>query len=248
MIYAAASIWLMLAVLLAWGVDRLWADLAKPKTLRIILFPGTAIAQLGRIIGLLITGAKVVQVAAPDGEGGGKTKGADWEPKLPIIGPLIVALLPMAFLAIVIYIVGVKLGYPVLVNLPADEVSTAVPMTLSAFWDQVRALVTLCQGTLDAVRAADTEAWKISLFIYLMACLTIRLAPLPGNIRGHLGAIIAFGITTALIGTVLDGLPNLIQRAWPLLALAVGWLLLMLLLSLLVRAAVVSAKMFLQAE
>lgn len=248
MIYAAASIWLMLAVLLAWGVDRLWADLAKPRTLQILLFPGTVIAQLGRIVGLLITGAKVVQVAVPDGEGGGKSKGADWEPKLPVIGPLIVALLPMAFLGIVIYFVSVRLGYSVLVNLPTDEVSTVVPTTLGAFWDQVRSLVTLCQATLDAVRTADTDFWKIALFIYLMACLTVRLAPLPGNVRGHLGAIIAIGITAALIGTVLEGLPSLIQRAWPLLALAVGWLLLMLLLSLLVRAVVSLAKMFLQAE
>lgn len=247
MIYAAASIWLMFAVLLAWGVDRIWADLAKPKTLRVVLFPGTLIAQLGRIVGLLITGAKVVQVSVPEGAEGAKSKGADWEPKLPIIGPLIVAIFPMSLLAFMIYLVGVRLGYPVLANLPANEVSTAVPTSLAAFWDQVRALVTLCQGTLDALRNAELDAWKIVLFTYLMACLTVRLAPLPGNVHGHLGAIVVLGICMALAGTVLDGLPALLQRGWPLLALAVGWLLLMLLLSLLARAAIASARMFLQA-
>lgn len=248
MIYAATCVWLLIIVLLAWGVDRVWSGLAPSRTVQAVLFPGTLIVQLGRVVGLLITGAKVVQVKLPDGEGGQKGQGADWTPKLPFVGPLVVALLPMFLLGVVIAFVSLRLGQSVLMRLPADQISTAVPTTLAAFWDQLRALITLCQGTLDALRAAETETWKRLLFIYLMASLTVRLAPLPGNVRGHLGAIVILAIVAALAGTVVDWLPTLIQRAWPLLALAVGWLSLLLFVSLLVSAAVRSARMFLKAE
>lgn len=249
MIYAATCVWLLLIVLLAWGVDRVWSGLAKPRTLQTILFPGTVIVQLGRIVGLLITGAKVVQVKLPEGDGASpKGQGADWKPKLPFIGPLVVALLPMFLLGVVIAIVSLRLGHSILIRLPADQISTAVPTTLTAFWDQLRALITLCQGTLDAFRASESDTWKIALFVYLLASLTVRLAPLPGNVRGHLGAIVILAIAAALAGTVVDWLPGLIQRAWPLLALAVGWLLLLLIVSLLVSAVVRSAKVILKAD
>lgn len=248
MIYAAACVWVLTIVLLAWGVDRVWAGLATAKTLQVILFPGTLILQLGRIVALLITGAKVVQVKLPDAQGGTKTQGADWQPRLPIIGPMIVALLPMALLSFVIAIVGLQLGRSVLMRLPADQIAPAVPLSLTAFWDQLRGLVTLCQGTLDALRSAEAEPWKVALFIYLMACLTVRLAPLPGNVHGQLGAIVVLTAVAALTGTVMESMPMMIERVWPLLALAVGWLLLLLLGSLLVSAIVASARAIFKPE
>lgn len=246
MIYAAACIWILLVVFLAWGVDRLWKGIAQPRTLRVILWPGAFLAQVGRVLGLLITGAKVVK-AGPD-EGDTSANGADWAPKMPVIGPLVVALIPMTLLAIVLYLVGFRLGYPVLEKLPASVVSTAPPLTLAAFWEQLRSLITLSEGTLDAVRSAEVEPGKLILFMYLMVCFTVRLAPSPGNLRGHVGAILLLGITAGLVGTVIDGLPNLIQSLWPLLALALGWLLLLLMGTLIVRAAISSARVILKAE
>lgn len=246
MIYAAACFWVLLVVFLAWGVDKLWRGLAHPKTLRMLLWPGSFLAQIGRILALLITGAKVVK-ASPD-ESDSATGGADWAPKMPVIGPMVVAIIPMCLLAAVLYLVSQRLGYPVLEKLPATTVATVPPLTLPAFWDQLRSLITLSQGTLDAVRNADVQPWKLLLFMYLMVCFTVRMAPSPGNLRGHVSAIILIGIAAGLAGTVLEDLPKLIQGAWPILALALGWLLLLLIGTLIVRAVISSARVILKAE
>jgi hypothetical protein len=244
MIYAAASFWLLVFVLLAWGVEHLWQSQAKAKTLDTVLFPGTLIAQVGRIIGLLITGATV----AGGKEGDEKRSGPDWQPNLPVIGPLLVALFPMAALGFVLYLVIVYLGPAIVAKLPDDQIPPALPLTLSAFWEQLRRLISLSESTLNAVRAADAESWKLLLFVYLMICLTIRMAPLPGNVRGHVGAVIILGITAALAGTVWPTLPQLILGAWPILALSIGWLILMLLISLIACGIIQSTRMILHNE
>lgn len=250
MLYAAAAFWILFAMLIAWAVDRIWGSMADPKTLRALLFPGTAIVQIGQLLGFLITGANVAKSSASGGKNGagGKSGVFDWEPKMPIIGPIVVAFLPLVLLSLVICLVAVHLGTPVLTLLPAETVSADLPQTLSGFWEQVRGLVSLCEGTLEALRTAELEGWKRLLFAYLMACLTVRLAPLPGNLRGHLGAVAVAGTTAALAGTVAPPLPGLIQSAWPLLALAVGWLLILLLGSLLLRGMVSSARLILKSD
>ena len=245
MIYVAASLWVLVIILLAWGVDRIWKSLAKPQTIRVFLWPGAMLAQIGRVLALLITGAKVIKAPPESGEQGPT---ADWAPKMPVIGPMVVALVPMTMITCVLYFVGVRLGYAVVEKVPTSAVSTVPPLTLAALWDQLRALLTLSQGTLDALRNADLQPWKLLLFTYLMICFTIRLAPSPGNIRGHVGAIVVIGVAAGLAGTVLTELPNVIQSAWPLLALALGWLLLMLMGSLILRAAVSSAKVILKTD
>ncbi len=249
MIYAAASLWLLVVTLLAWGVLSLWSPLAQPKAIDLFLWPGTALAKFGRIVGLLITGAKVVRGAAPGGsaDGGGQT-GPEWQPKLPVIGPVIVALGPMLALGGVFYLVVARLGMPVASSLPIDKVSTTVPSTLAAFWDQLRALVTLSEGTLNALFSTGGALWKSALLAYLASALTIRLAPTPGNVRGHVAAVVLLGVAAALAGTIYESLPSVILGAWPLLAFAVGLLLLLLIVSLLVRGVVSSARLILSAD
>ena len=96
MIYAAASVWVTVVMLLAWGVHHLWSTIVKPKVVNGVLLPGTLIAQLGHIVGLLITGGTVNNTALMRGDEKG-SPGTDPspQPKIPVIGPVIVALLPM---------------------------------------------------------------------------------------------------------------------------------------------------------
>ena len=56
MIYFAVTFWLLVAVLTAWGVHQLWSGMLKPRTVNSILLPGTLVAQLGHVLGLLVTG------------------------------------------------------------------------------------------------------------------------------------------------------------------------------------------------
>lgn len=241
MIYAAASVWLTVVVLLAWGVHAVWSSIFKPKTVDGALLPGTLIANMGFIVGLLITGGTLNSAPASRGDEKGSA-GADNrpQPKIPVIGPVIVALLPMTALAAVLYLLVTRLGMPVLDRMPKDQISTELPPALGAFWDQLRALITLAEGTLSALRTTEAVSWRIVLFAYLMACFTVRMAPLPGNVRGHMGAIVVLGVAAWLAGTVTTGLPEAILGLWPILSLAVGWLLLMMMISLLVRGVVSS--------
>lgn len=244
MIYAAASFWLLVFVLMAWGVEHLWRTQAKTKTLNTVLFPGTIVAQAGRIVGLLITGATVAP-GAPKNDDGDRP---DWQPKLPVIGPILVALVPMAAIALMIYLVIEYLGPAIIAQLPADQIPPSMPLSLTAFWEQLRRLITLSESTLNAVRAADTAAWQIALFVYLMICLTIRMAPSPGNVRGHVGAIVILGVIAALAGSVWEAMPQLILSAWPLLALSIGWLLLVLLATLLACGIIQTTRLILRTE
>ncbi len=249
MIYATASIWLVVVVLLAWAVHHVWSGITKPKTVNAVLLPGTLIAQLGRILGLLVTGATVNHTALmKDDDSGGPATDADPQPKLPIIGPVLVALLPMVALGALIYLAIAKLGMPVVVKVPQDLIATELPGTLAAFWGQLRGLITLAEGTLNAVQTAETPQWRVILFAYLMICLTVRMAPLPGNFRGHLGAIVTLGVIAWIVGSISAQMPGIIERAWPLLSLTVGWLLLLLMITLVVRGVLTSVRMVLNLD
>ncbi len=241
MIYAAASVWLTIVVLLAWGVHGAWSGILKPKTVNGVLLPGTLVAQLGFIVGLLITGGTINNASLmKDDERGSSGPEARPQPKIPVIGPVIVAVLPMAALGIMLYLLVTRLGMPILEQMPKDQIATELPPALSAFWDQLRALITLAEGTLNALRTTDAVPWRLALFVYLMVCFTVRMAPLPGNICGHAGAIVVLGVVAWLTGTVTTGLPEAILSLWPILSLVVGWLLLLLMISLLVRGIVSS--------
>jgi hypothetical protein len=89
---------------------------------------------------------------------------------------------------------------------------------------------------------------KLIAFAYLMIALTVQLAPIRGNVRGHVGAIAALCGGAAVAGSMAPSLPEWIQAAWPLLALATGWLLMLLMVSLFARGLVGSIRMVLSLE
>lgn len=251
MIYAAFSLWLVAIVLMAWAVHELWSRIIKPKVVNVALLPGTLVAQLGRIVGLLVTGARITNTALmEDDEDGAPVTERRYEAKLPVFGPVVVGLLPLLATGMMTYVVLVGLGKPVVMAayqagnpLPSDLVLREVPDDPSAFWDQLRNLITLAQGTLDAVLRAEMAPWRIAAFAYLMICMTVRMAPFAGNIRGHLGAIAATGIILALVGTLSPTPAQSIEHLWPLLSLTVGWLFLLLIISLIAHGAVAAVRM-----
>ena len=241
MVYASVCLWVLVIVLLAWGVQTIWAGMTRPKTLNVALLPGTIAASLGRIIALLITGATF-----PDAQKGGSGATGSVElgpqPRMRVAGPIIVAAIPMTILAALIYVLIVRLGAPVVSQIPQNQIARDLPLNMPAFWEQLRALVTLCEKTLDAVRNTEVATWQRAAFVYLMICLTVRLAPFPGNLKGHVLAVVLLCIAAVLAGTLTPRLEELISASWPLLCLTVGWLLLLLLASLIAKAFISSAR------
>lgn len=240
MVYASTCLWLVIVVLLADGVYRIWASILRAKVVDGVLLPGTIIQQIGQVVGLLVTGATAGP--PPQGKDPNSPPPAP-QPQIPVVGPMIVALVPMIGLAICIYAVASQMGVGILAKLPKELVDRRAPGTLSAVWDQLRELITLAEATLNALRQTEGKGWAVFLFVYLLHSLSVRLAPLPGKVFNHIGAIAIFGAVAALMGSIVPSLPQSIERTWPVLTLTVGWLMLALLVSLCVKAIVSGWKL-----
>lgn len=244
MLYAAMTVWMLAIVLSAWGVHRIWSGLVQPKLLNSILLPGTLVAQLGHVLGLLITGATVEKTTLiKDDETGEPETTSDAKPRIPVIGPLVIALLPLLACAMGIWVATRYLGQPIIAAIPTDGVGLALPTSLAAFWETLRQLITLVENVLTAVLNANTGNWQTWLFLYLIICLTVRMAPFPGAMRGALGAIVLVGVLAAVMGTLTQAAVDTIQGGWPIVSFSMASLLFLLMVSAVVRGGVSLFKM-----
>ncbi len=239
MAYIALTFWLLVIVLAAWGVHRLWSGMIKPKMLNSILLPGTLIAQLGHVLGLLITGATVSNTTLyKDDESGDPETTTDPKPRVPLVGPVIIGMLPLLACAVAIFFVARHLGRPILVNLTAGSVGPILPTSMAGAWQMLRDQITLVESIVAATTVADLTNWRTLLFIYLLICLTVRIAPFPGNLRGSLAAIVILGIGAAMVSSLFDMADPRVQNGWAVLNLTVAALLFLLMASLVVRGGV----------
>jgi len=238
MLYVAMTFWLLVCVLTAWGVHRLWCGILPVKVLNALLLPGTLVALLGHILGLLVTGATVdTATLYKDGSGDPETT-TDPKPRIPVIGPMIIGMLPLLACGAAIFFVIRFLGGPILARLPSNYVTLELPMTLSGIFDLLRGLISLVESLVAAVRAADFHDWKSGVFVYLLVCLTIRMAPFEGTLRGALAAIVVLGLGTAAATSALDVADPRVQTGQSILTLTVAALFFLLFTSLLIRGVV----------
>ena len=139
MLYLALTFWLLVIVLTAWGVHRIWSNMLQPKVLNTILLPGTLVAQVGHVLGLLVTGATITNPTLyKDDESGDPETTPDPRPRIPVIGPVIIGLLPLVACAVAIFCVARFLGTPVLANMDTSVVGPVLPTTMSGVWAMLR--------------------------------------------------------------------------------------------------------------
>lgn len=239
MLYVTMTFWLVVIVFCAWGVHQLWSGMIKPRTVNSILLPGTLVAQLGHVLGLLVTGATVSNTTLyKDDDSGEPETTRDAKPRIPVIGPVIIGLLPLLACAVAIFFVARYLGGGVVDAMSRAGVSDALPLTLGGVWELLRNQITLAEIALDAALSADTKRWQVWLFMYLMICLTVRMAPFPGNMRGALGAILLLGVGAWIVGMIAGSADGFIRSGWPVMSLAVAALSFLLLASLTIRGGV----------
>lgn len=240
--YAAMTFWLVVTVFTALGVHRLWSGLVQPKVVNSVLLPGTLVAQLGHVLGLLVTGGTVNNTTLiKDDDSGEPQTGKDVKPRIPLIGTVLIAMLPMLACGAAIYSVSRYLGQDILGRMERETLSRQLPTSIAAVWPLLRGCITLVERLVEAVRTSPLHDWRTWAFVYLVICLTVRMAPLPGTLRGAIGAILVLGAIAALLGMAWpprDGAPGLLDRSWPLLTFSVAALLFLLLLSLFVRGTV----------
>ncbi len=238
MLYAAMVFWLMVLVFAAYGTHQLWAGIMKPNVLNVLLLPGTLIAQAGRIVGMLVTGAQINNAALLTTADPAKiAKSKTSKPKIPVVGPVLIALLPMLACGFAIHMVVTTIGQDVL-NTSTQLTSNELPLTFNSPWELLRSTIGVAEHVTGIVLSSDFRNWQTWLFVYLMICLTVRMAPMPGAHRGAIGAVLLIGVFIGLAGRFAATTEGAIQGLWDLLNFSVGCLLCLLLLSLTARGGV----------
>ncbi len=238
MLYAAMVFWLLVLVFAAYGTHQLWAGIMKPNVLNVILLPGTVIAQAGRIVGMLVTGAQINNAAlltTADPNKSAKSKAT--KPKIPVVGPVLVALLPMLACGFAIHMVVTTIGQDVLTASP-ESTSNTLPLTFNSLWELLRSTIGVAEHVTSIVLSSDFRSWQTWLFVYLIICLTVSMAPMPGAHRGAIGAVLLIGVLISVMGRFAETSEGTIASLWELLNFSVGCLLCLLLLSLIVRGGV----------
>ncbi len=244
MLYAATAFWLIVIVLSAWGVHLIWGQMAKPRIVNVVLLPGTLVAQMGHVLGLLVTGATVTNTTLiKDDETGDPEQTAEPRPRIPFIGPVIIGMLPLIMCASAIYGVGRLLGGATVGELTGTQVSRSLPYSIVAFWETMRDLINQMETVSLAIRSLDLGDWHAIAFVYLTVCLSVRMAPFPGTLRGSLAAILTLAILAAVIASFANFPRTIIETGWSTISLAVAMLMLLLLVSLLIRGLVALVRM-----
>lgn len=239
MLYVALTFWLLMSVMTAWGVHRLWCSMLPVKVVNVVLLPGTLIALLGHVLGLLVTGATVntATLYKDDGTGNPETT-TDPKPRIPVLGPILIGMLPLLACGAGTYLSARYLGWGMTAQLSTEHVGPDLPTTLHGAFEFLRSQVSLIESLVSAVRSADFHDWKTTLFLYLLVCLTVRMAPFQGTARGALGAIVLLGAGAAALTSLLDVADPRVQTGWTVLNLSFATLLLLLVVTLVIRGIV----------
>jgi hypothetical protein len=204
-----------------------------------VLLPGTLIALLGHVLGLLVTGATVntATLYKDDGTGNPETT-TDPKPRIPVLGPILIGMLPLLACGAGTYLAARYLGWGMTARLSTEHVGPNLPTTLHGLFEFLRSQVSLIESLVGAARDADFRDWKTTVFFYLLVCLTVRMAPFQGTARGALAAIVLLGAGAAALTSLLDVADPRVQTGWTVLNLSFATLLLLLVVTLVIRGIV----------
>ena len=239
MLYASMTFWLLVTVLVAWGVHQLWSGMIKAKVFNAILLPGTLVAQVGHVVGMLVTGGTISNTTLfKDDESGDPETTPNPEPRIPVVGPVVIGMLPLLACGTAIFFLAREYVGTTLPALSVNPVGPELPTTMAGGWQLLRDQISLAESLVLAASSADYGNLHTWAFLYLLTCLAVRIAPFPGNLRGSLGAIVVLGIGAAVVASILDVEDPRVQNAWSVLNLTVAALIVLLLASLVIRGAV----------
>jgi len=253
-IYAAFTVWFFLILFAGIGVYRLLAKLTKPAWVNWALLPGTIVSEMSYIFGTLITGgeirrAKIMPDSGKDSGEGGSEPTTESQPRLKYVGPVIAALIAVLGCGAAILLVHAVLGEPVIEQfISTDLLSTpaSLPQELPAdgdtLWEQVEQQVRLLRRMWGTLIDLDWLNWRAPVFVYLAACLSVRLAPVRRDMRATLAAVIVIAVIIALVGLASNRFKRLMEDIWPLVTYIWASLLLLLVVALVLSGLVALGK------
>ncbi len=239
MLYAAFVFWALVAIFSARAVYDLLGRLIPAKALNYLLLPGTLVAQVGHHIALLVTGSTINQSRLANESTGEPELQSDAKPKVPIIGPIVVAILPIFLCGAALFWAAETLSARGMIGEIAG-LPRHLPRTLGAFWDLAHSMVNLLQAAAAVWTDARWSHWQTWLFAYLTTCLMVRLSPLAKDVRPAVFGIASFGV----LGVLVSYFTNWTWPAQKLSHYWTNWSFLVANLLLLLMTAVIVAGLF----
>jgi len=239
-------VWLLLIVFCGVGIYRLWAQMVPPAWVNWFLLPATVVSEMAYIFGCLITGgeirrARLIQTSASPGGAEPATEAAA---KLRFVGPLVASLLAMVACGAGIVLAHRLLGEPVMDQFRSAQSLVPAPQSPGAlaswagFWQRLEEQVRLLRRMCETFARVNWLNWRATLFVYLAAALSVRLAPVGRDLRATLSAAGLVALALVAVGAVSARLETMLQPVLPLLTYVWGSLLGLLAVTLLVRGAV----------
>jgi len=246
-LYVILAVWLFGLLLMGHGVYRLLGGADRPAWVHWVLLPGSLVSAMGYIFGSLITGGEIRRAKLmPDAGSGGKGTAeptTEATTRLPFVGPLVASLVSIVACAAAIYAARTYLG-EVVINAFSDNIASgaslpkALPNGSEAFWDQMQRQVSILHRMCDTWGQVPWSNWHVPVFIYLTACLSIRLAPVQRDGRATLTAVVVLAAGIALAGAVSERFTHTMTDLWPLLTYVWANLLFLLAVSLALRGVI----------
>lgn len=246
MLQITLTVWLFLILFAGVGVCRLWSGLLRPAWVNWALLPGTLVSEMAFILGTLITGGEVrwsrlVPAGGGKGRDGGEA-GTQTSGGLRVVGPIVAAGLSVIACIAGILVVRWWIGGYVLETFvlsgPVDELPRRLPGSWEGFWKLVAVQVELLRGTCEFWARLDWLSWRVVVFVYLSACLSLRLAAPGRDLRWTLAAMAAISAGMALAGAISARFETLLGDVWPLVTYVWSLLLFLLVVSALLAGAV----------
>lgn len=233
MLYAALIFWLFVIIFAAWAVHALLSRLIKPKIVNAILLPGTLVATLGHVFGLLITGNEVRRTSLiGDAESGEPQSEAPETHRIPILGSVVVGLMPILACSVALIVAIKYWGVKVYLGAAGMSIMQELPLTPELVFRLLEQGVQSAEVMYHSLERANLMNWQTLLFLYLAICLTVRMAPFRGHQRGAVIAIALAGLLIWLLGLITNQVRDFVTDSWWILSFVVSLLMLLLIFSL----------------
>lgn len=168
---------LLVVLTVAFIIDKLLAGSILGKKYRIFVAPGVILHEAAHALFCLLTGARIKSVSLFDKEGGSVEHE---QSKLPVLGPVLISLAPLAAGIIVIYFLSSKLG------IRENE------LNLANF-----RLQELVEHFQKLVRSIDFSDYKNWIVLYLALSIVVTMTPSKQDLKNIAIPIL---VTSALIG------------------------------------------------
>ena len=250
MLYLALTFWLMIALLEAYGAFKLVEGLVRPRWINLVLLPGTVVSEMAHFLAALLTGAAVRDAKLVSDESIGESP-APSASGIPVLSPLLLALLPILSALVILFVLFKHFDATIVQNfalancgtdLDLKQLAQGLDWRLGSWFQAGRDLITLVERLIGVLPFSDiTHTWKSWLFIYLTACLAVRMVPLRGNLRSGMASVALIGGLAAGLGWLLPSMADSLRTVWPLLGYTIALLTLLLGFALLVRGVVALA-------